>query len=442
LVKIFAVAGKPIMHSMSPPMQNAGFRKLGLECVYTRIAAPNAMEALNTAMQIGMSGINVTAPFKEDILRLSDSADKTAKGMGASNTLLIEKGKTRAYNVDGEGVVRAFEKNGISIKGKNAVVLGAGGAAMAAAHALAAHGAKVTIANRTLSKAMLLAKKIGCGFCALEGEEFANALSNAQIVVSTLSTADRVIQPGLLGGQMALLDAVYAKKTALSTDAEKLGIKVIDGKQWLLWQGVAAFELFTKKHAPAKEMEEAIRGHLKNAKSGVALVGFMGSGKTSVAQEIAKSTGMEIIDTDAEIVRLKGMEINEIFAKEGEAGFRKIEKEVIAGLAGRKNVLISCGGGAILDPANVGALDRNNYLVWLFASPGQTLKRLEKEKDRPLLNVKDRLGRIAGMLGERMAKYASSADVVIGTDNLAPEEIANLIMEETGLAKKHGRKKG
>ena len=450
--RIFASTGKPIMHSISPQMHNAAFRGLGMDAVYIRLAAANADAALLAARQIGMDGLNVTTPYKEEFVRLMDNMDESAASVGAVNTVKLENGRATGFNTDGNGVSGALIGNGIQINGKKAVVLGAGGAAMAAVNALCSNGAKVIVANRTHRKAKALAERFGCAACSLEEKELAAALHGADIVVSALSTHERVIPKGLLGKNTVVLEAIYAKGTALAADAKENGCRVLEGREWLLWQGVKAFEIFTGSKAPAKAMREAIvcpsgtarpsllrEAIAKNEprKGNVALVGFMGSGKSRVAREISKLAGMERIDTDEEARGIAGKSINEIFRQDGERGFREIERQANSKLQGVHGNVISCGGGAVLDERNVAVLKENCTIVWLWASEEETCRRLEGEKGRPLLDAKDRKGRIGALLAERIPRYAACADLVVGTEGMSANDVAKLIIDETGIAGKN-----
>lgn len=432
--RIFAVTGRPIMHSMSPDIHNPAYKSLGLEHVYIRLAAYDAKAALDTARQIGISGMNVTAPFKEDFLSLVSRLDNRPKKIRAVNTVSIKNNAVIGFNTDPDGVSGALKANGIAMKGKNAVILGAGGAAKAAAQALIENGANVTIANRTLEKARALARIFKCDSCRLGSAEFENAMHGASIVISTLSTGERVVEPALFSKNMAVLDAVYSGETAISKDARKAGCRVIGGRQWLVHQGVTAFRIFTGKKASAKAMEKSAKPRRHERKRNIALIGFMGSGKSLAAKEIAKMTGMKIIETDREIEKSAGMSINGIFAKQGEQGFRKIESGEVKKAAKAKNAVISLGGGAVLDRKNVDAIRRSSCVIWLWASPKETLDRVSREKHRPLLNVKNKEARIKSMLGARIPKYAGSCDLAIGTDGLSPGKIARLIIDETGIA--------
>ena len=436
-IRIFASTGKPIMHSISPQMHNAAFGELGINAVYIRLAAASADAALRTAKQIGMSGLNVTTPYKENFVRLMDNLDESAKGAGAVNTVKLEKGQATGFNTDGNGVSGALLANGVEINGKKAVVLGAGGAAMAAVHALCGNGAKVIVANRTLQKAQALARRFGCGACSLEEKELAAALDGADIVVSALSTHERVVPKGMLGKNMVVLEAMYAKDSALSADAKAGGCKVLDGREWLLWQGVKAFEIFTGEKAPTEAMRKAIAKTRAPGKSNIALIGFMGSGKSKVAREIAKLTGMERADTDEAVREIAGKSINDIFRQDGERGFREIERQAIAKLQGVQGHVISCGGGAVLDARNAAVLKKDCTVIWLWASEEETCRRLEGEKGRPLLEAKDKRGRIGALLAERIPSYVACADIVVGTDGLGANDVAKLIVDETGIAGKN-----
>ena len=436
--RIFASTGRPILHSASPQMHNAGFRELGMDAVYIRLSAASAEEALLVARQIGMSGMSITSPLKEKMLALLDRKDARVQKLGAVNTVKLEGGKASGFNTDGDGVSGSLAAIGVAIKGKRAVVLGAGGAAKAAVCALAEAGANVTVAARKKEKASALARQFGCESCLLEGEGFASAMAGAEIVVSALNTHERVVPPELFRKGMTVLDATYSAETALSSDAAAAGCRVIGGEEWLLWQGVTAFGIFTGEKAPITAMREAISNSKKGTgrKRNIALIGFMGSGKSKVAREISKLTGMERIDTDEEVRGIAGKSINDIFEQDGERKFREIERQVISRLQSVQGRVISCGGGAVLDERNAGVLKENCTVVWLWASGEETARRLEGEKGRPLLEAKDRKARIEALLSERVPKYAACADVVVGTDGKAASDVAKLIVDETGIARK------
>lgn len=435
--RLFAVVGRPILHSASPQMHNAAFAALGMDAVYFRLAVASAEEALETAGQMGLSGMNVTAPFKEEMERLADELDGNAKAIGAVNTVVFGKGASaQGFNTDSAGVSRSLQEGGTLLQGAKAVVLGAGGAAKAAVHALVSHGAKVTVANRTVEKAKIVADAFGCEFCPLENDRPGHALAGADILVSTISTGKRVVRQDLLHEKLVVLDAIYSKKTALAVDAQAAGCKVIGGTEWLVHQGVEAFMLFTGKKIDAKVMRKAVESGNGNAKrrTNIALVGFMGSGKTATAKEVSELSGRKLVEIDNEIVATAGMKIGEIFGKHGEPHFRKLEREAIANLSRAKNCIVSCGGGAVLDERNAIILRKNCVVVWLWATPEEIVKRIGKDASRPLMDRKDKLHAAREILAGRMRLYASACDFAISTEGRSAEEVAKLVLDEIGAA--------
>ena len=342
-------------------------------------------------------------------------------------------GKAVGYNTDAHGVSESFIANGIAIKGKDALVLGAGGAARAAVVALVDDGAAVTIANRTVEKAEAMAKEFGAGFCSLDAKELAGAMAGVRLVIGCLNTGGRAIPKGLLRPDMAVMDAYYASESALSRDARDAGCKIIDGREWLLHQGAKSFELFTGKKPPVAAMRKAV--YAQNPKPGtssIALVGMMGSGKDSVARALAARNGMPIIDTDKEIERKAGMRIKGIFTKEGEAVFRKLEREVIAALGrdGAKPAIINCGGGAVIDEGNRNALKRAATVVWLWADIRTIMSRVPMDGSRPLLNGAEPEKKLRELLAQRMGAYCEASGLVAATDGKTPEQVAERILYE------------
>lgn len=434
--EMFAVVGKPVLHSRSPQMHCAAYAELGMDARYVRIAVESREEGLSAARRMGLAGINVTSPFK-DIIGIVDEADETARRIGAVNTVLLKGGKAIGHNTDAYGVAQAFLANGISLRGKKALVLGAGGAARAAVVAMVDNGADVTVANRTAEKAIALSKEFGTGQCALSDAP------KSDIIIGCLNTDARAVSKAAITPGAAVLDAFYAKESALAKDARENGCRVLDGREWLLHQGARSFELFTKKKAPIQAMRKAAyaNGEGRKAAAGngggsIALIGMMGSGKDSVSKALSARNGMPVFSTDWEIERKAGMIIRDIFTKEGEAGFRKRERESIASLnASASPMIINCGGGAILDGGNREALRRIATVVWLWADTGTIMARLKKEDvgkadSRPLLNEGEPEKRLATLLNERMGAYCEASDIVIPTDGKTPEAIAERILHE------------
>ena len=166
-------------------------------------------------------------------------------------------------------------------------------------------------------------------------------------------------------------------------------------------------------------------------KTGVALVGFMGTGKTAAGRELAAKTGREFIELDALIEEKAGRSIPEIFRDDGEIAFREMEIEATAEVARRKNAVIACGGGLVLNTINVDRLRKENVIICLTAESSVILQRTSGDTDgRPLLAVADRARQIEELLRFRRPFYERAADSTVDTTDLTIERVVTKIMEE------------
>lgn len=159
----------------------------------------------------------------------------------------------------------------------------------------------------------------------------------------------------------------------------------------------------------------------------IALIGFMGVGKTTVGHLLSEMTGYELIDTDRCIERRAGRRITEIFAQEGEEAFRRMERELVAGFEGVSERIISTGGGLVMDPANFASLRRHSLLVCLWATPETIYERVRHQSHRPLLHGPDPLGKIRELLAQRAPVYRK-ADLMVGVDFRHATDVARHIV--------------
>ena len=166
-------------------------------------------------------------------------------------------------------------------------------------------------------------------------------------------------------------------------------------------------------------------------KTSIALIGFMGTGKTAVGRRLAEKLGKEFIELDALIEKKAGKPIPEIFHQEGEIRFRELEIEATRETGGRKNAVIACGGGIVLNKINVDRLKQECVIVCLEAAPTVILKRTSVDKDeRPLLAVADRLPKIKEMLTYRQPYYRRAAEITVNTSRMSIDSVADKIIEE------------
>ncbi|MCX5807633.1 MAG: shikimate dehydrogenase [Proteobacteria bacterium] len=426
--KIFAVVGNPVLHSKSPDIFNTAFGLMSIDAVYTRFAASRAKDIMAGISDIGLSGFNVTSPFKEEIMPFLENTEEAAQRVGAVNTILVKDGRLHGFNTDIKGVKDALSFNGVEVEGKRVLVLGAGGAAKAVVCALISEGADVIIVNRTFEKAKAISEDMGCKVAKME--DMNKALKFTDILISCLPSAERIVKPDSLKKNMAILDANYSKPTALVEDGKRQGCTIIDGREWLLFQGVAAFRLFTGTEPPMEFMRQALYGQNKSIGKNIAFIGFMGAGKSTAARGMAELTAMPFIDIDTVIEQKAGISISEIFENKGEQAFRQMESDEIASIGNLSGTIVSCGGGAILNRANRNILRKNSIVIWLWANADTVLKRAGNDNRRPLLrNMREKI-HIQEMLDERMPFYAETSDMVVITDGMEPEEIIRKVYSE------------
>ncbi|RQH03559.1 shikimate dehydrogenase [Natrarchaeobius oligotrophus] len=265
---VFGLLGNPVGHSLSPPMHEAAYDELDLEARYVTFepAVDDIEAAIDGAAALGIAGVNVTIPFKRDVLEVVEP-DDLASRIGAVNTIdFTGAGAPTGHNTDAAGALRALSDHDVAVDGARAVVVGAGGAGRAISFGLADAGATVEIANRTESTAHDLASEVS-GATGHGLEDLETLLADADVLVNATSVgmeADATPVPAdALHGDLAVMDAVYRPlETRLLSDAASAGATTVDGAWMLLYQGVEAFELWTGETAPVAAMNDALRSRL------------------------------------------------------------------------------------------------------------------------------------------------------------------------------------
>lgn len=165
----------------------------------------------------------------------------------------------------------------------------------------------------------------------------------------------------------------------------------------------------------------------------IVLIGFMGTGKSTVAKVLCKKLNLKLIDTDKCIELRMGMTIPEIFERYGEKGFRDIETDIIKDLKDKKGKIISCGGGVCLRDENIKSLRENHKVILLEASAEEVLERIREDSNRPLLSEKKNIMSIEMLMNKRKPSYRKCADIIINTDEKCVEKIVDEIIKELRL---------
>ena len=272
---IVGLIGHPVEHSFSPPMHNAAFAELGLDYAYVAfdVNPDDLKSAVDGAKSLNIKGFNVTIPHKIEVMQYLDELDEVARLIGAVNT--IDFKNLKGYNTDGIGAVRAIGEV-TSIKDKNVVVAGAGGASRAISFYLAKFGAgSMTILNRNANKAKDLAgdvlKSDLIGDVGADSiSEIDSYLKDADILVDTTPLGmdphvndEPIAKSDAMHDGLVVFDAVYnPNETVLLKEAIKAGAKPVYGIKMLLYQGAESFKIWTGRDAPIDVMQDALNKHL------------------------------------------------------------------------------------------------------------------------------------------------------------------------------------
>ncbi len=405
---LYGVAGYPILHSKSPEMFNSILEENNGR--YIRISSKNPREVLEIMKEMNISGLNITTPLKESILKYVDESSKTVKEIGAVNTLINKDGKISGFNTDTVGVVNSFLAHGIKLKGKKIIVIGSGGAGRAAVYGLIDAGARVYLTNKSGRMLKEYSSRLKCGY--FYENDLVSKIKKADIIVNTAPV--NLVKEALdtMNARQVLLNADYRNSVEINK-LNKLNksARIIDGYSWLLYQGIASYKLFFNEEVDIKKMSQAIKKPQKKiSKLPISMIGFMGAGKSFIGELLAKQIKRDFYDTDSLIKFKTNMSIANIFKEKGEVEFRNMESEILKELTGKnKKSLISFGGGVILDEKNRSLLKARMLNIWLWTNKRITEERILKS-NRPLTkNHSD----IEKLLKKRINYYADVSDMVV-----------------------------
>ncbi|MEO8604839.1 MAG: shikimate dehydrogenase [bacterium] len=267
--RVVGIIGDPVAHSRSPAMHNAAFAALGLDWVYVPFAVDAAAvgSAVAAVRALGLAGVNVTVPHKEAVLAHCDALTPLARRVGAVNTIVNRDGRLLGDNTDVYGFAQTLRETRQRLRGRHAVVIGAGGAARAVLVALADAGvARLTLANRTPARARALAKRrrgMRVAVVPLAALAEATTLADAAVVVNTTSAAlsgsdfPNLAYDATPRGCL-FVDLLYGHATPFLAGAARAGRRHVDGGAMLLHQGARAFTLWTGRRAPIAVMRAAL----------------------------------------------------------------------------------------------------------------------------------------------------------------------------------------
>ena len=411
--KVYGLLGRKLGHSWSVPIHQA----LGCEDYRLIELEPEELGPFLRREDIG--GLNVTIPYKREVMAFCDVIDEGAKAIGSVNTLVRRGGKLYGYNTDIDGFLYMLRRARISLMGKKVVVLGSGGASLTAQAAAKREGAReVVVVSRTgPDNYENLPQRHGD----------AEALVNTTPVGMWPRLEEAPVDLRLLPAVTDVVDVIYNPgRTNLLLQAsgwnrnefyyDDLGLwderyfRCAGGLSMLAAQAKRAEELFFDRTIPDGDTEKIV-AWLWQDRTNIVLVGMPGCGKTTVGRELARLSGKPFVDLDEEIVRRADKPIPEIFRDEGEGAFRELEAQVLADVCAQSGQVIATGGGAVLRAENRGSMRRTGRVYFLRRG----LEELPTD-GRPL----SQKGSLEEMYRVRKPLYSAAADAVI--DNSAALE--------------------
>lgn len=361
--------------------------------------------------------INVTIPYKQNVIEYLDWISDEAKSINAVNTIVNRNGKLYGYNTDFYGLKALIERENVSLKGKKVAILGSGGTSNTA-FAVANHLKALSVLKVSRNK------KDGY----ITYEELYDRYSDCEIIINTTpcgmfpKTGVSAVDLEKLSKVEAVFDAVYNPLSSkLILDAKAKNITAVGGLYMLVSQAAYAVEKFIEAPVDNHKVEEIFQGLYKQ-KMNIALIGMPASGKTSVGKLLSEKLNKTFVDCDDEIVKNENKDITEIFKEFGEAYFRNVEKSVVKAVSMLNAQVISTGGGAVLNPENIENLKANSRIYFL----DRPLDMLITTSDRPLSSNRADLEK---RYNERYKLYKSVADVIVDGSKTV-EEVAKIIEED------------
>ena len=388
--KLYGLLGRKLGHSWSVPIHTA----LGCENYRLIELEPEELPAFLARPDIG--GLNVTIPYKRNVMPYCDVIDEAALAIGSVNTLSRRlDGKLYAWNTDAAGFNWMARRAGIDFAEKKVIILGSGGASLTAQAMTRAAGAKVVI---------VVSRSGEHNYENLSRHADAEILINTTPVGMYPHTGESPVDLRRFPACRGVLELIYnPRRTAFLMQAEALGIPCSDGLPMLVAQAKAAEEHFFEKSIPDSE-NQRILTQLYQQTTNIVLIGMPGCGKSTIGQALEALTGREAIDVDARIEERVGCSIPEIFARGGETAFRALEREETAAAGKLTGKIILTGGGVVKDARNYAPLHQNGRIYHLTRD-----LPLLPTAGRPLSQTTD----LAAMWAEREPLYARFRDVTI-----------------------------
>ena len=369
---------------------------------YTFDLIPLSKEEFKTFMEKKeFTALNVTIPYKKDVIPYLDEMDEHAKAIGAVNTIVNRDGKLKGYNTDFTGFLYMVKKHNVHMEGKKGLIIGNGGAS-AAIQAVVQHE----------SAGSMVIVDVVPGNGAISYDEMFSSHLDAEIIINTspIGMYPRIgnapIDISMFHKCEAVLDVIYNPiLTRLCFEAQEMDIKRVNGLEMLIAQAKQSVEFFLDKSIDDQIIDDIYQDMLRE-RCNIVLIGMPSAGKTTIGKMLENRMQKEFIDLDDIIIEKAGKSIPEIFEESGEAGFRAIETEAAIEVSKLNNKIIATGGGTIKHKVNMDYLRQNGITIFIDRDVD---KLISSDPNRPLSKSSDAL---AKMHAERLPLYQKYAAYV------------------------------
>lgn len=398
--------GKKLGHSYSPQIHS-------FLANYSYELFEKVPEELEYFLKQGdFTGLNVTMPYKKDVIPYLDELSDRAAELGAVNTIVRrEDGTLIGHNTDYFGFRSMLSRSGLQVNGKKVLVLGSGGASATAVSVLKKQDANVVVISRNGND----------NYSNLERHSDAAVIVNATPVGMYPNVGVSPVDLRLFHQLEGVLDIVYnPARTQLILDAEERGLIAENGLWMLVAQAKESAEWFTDAKISDHKITE-IHRILRKQMENVVLVGMPGCGKSTIGQQLALRLNKKFVDSDEEIVKQVKMTIPEIFMESGEVGFREWETKILSELGKESGLVIATGGGCITRKENYPLLHQNGRIVWIQ----RDLNKLPID-GRPLSQA----NKLEEMYRIRAPLYETFSDLVINNNGSCEETVDKLLKME------------
>jgi shikimate kinase/shikimate 5-dehydrogenase len=465
----FAVIGNPISHSKSPDLFNSVFSENNYDAYYSRIASENISEVSELINKLKIDVFNITSPYKSSIIEL---LNKKYTNLDFINTSIKNEDKWLGYNTDIYAIVRLIRE--CNLYNFNVLVIGAGDTAKTVLMALNEFNCKISLTNRTIEKSNLLHHSSQFNFININ--ELKPIIHNFDLIINTIPKFDFDFDEIDFMQNQIIIDAIY-HKPFLNKYSEK--VNYISGLKWLEYQALPLMELLFDKNFCNTQtlltmdnvdwmsrkllslLEECHSERVQNVskiyknkltyltstnfeskyinditinkkirKNLFYLIGFSGSGKSTIAKELALKLNFKSLDTDEIIEKKENQLIQLIFNTLGEEYFRNTENTILKEVTNNTNAIIACGGGITENSENIKIMKQNGYIIWIYTNFEDCIKSINLDIKPKFTSIEN----YRNLYIEREETYFKSSDLIIynnkdltNTINRIYAEINNII---------------